>query len=68
MNSRLHSHNKQFKWILNAWQFYYALGKVFYGVMQRLGQCVVHHLIGRYGYSSRLPTFISNSMMCLKLK
>ncbi|MDF9401649.1 hypothetical protein, partial [Vibrio sp. 1180_3] len=42
------SHNKQFKWILNAWQFYYALGKVFYGVMQRLGQCVVHHLIGRY--------------------
>ncbi|MDE1276730.1 hypothetical protein, partial [Vibrio aestuarianus] len=37
-----------FKWILNAWQFYYASGKVFYGVMQRLGQCVVHHLIGRY--------------------
>ncbi len=23
-------------------------GKVFYGAMQRLGQCVVHHLIGRY--------------------
>jgi hypothetical protein len=21
--------NKQFKWILNAWQFYYAPGKVF---------------------------------------
>ncbi|MDH5870095.1 hypothetical protein L8R94_18810, partial [Vibrio aestuarianus] len=42
------SHNKQFKWILNAWQFYYALGKVFYGAMRRLGQCVVHHLIGRY--------------------
>ncbi|MDF9401826.1 hypothetical protein EYW48_21415, partial [Vibrio sp. 1180_3] len=42
------SHNKQFKWILNAWQFYYALSKVFYGAMQRLGQCVVHHLIGRY--------------------
>ncbi|WP_337923503.1 hypothetical protein, partial [Vibrio sp. S12_S33] len=41
------SHNKQFKWILNAWQFYYALSKVFYGAMQRLGQCVVHHLIGR---------------------
>ncbi|MBF4284885.1 hypothetical protein, partial [Vibrio anguillarum] len=38
----------QFKWILNAWQFYYALGKVFYGAIQRLGQCVVHHLIGRY--------------------
>ncbi|KOE73852.1 hypothetical protein ACS86_20310 [Vibrio alginolyticus] len=34
--------------MLNAWQFYYALGKVFYGAMQRLGQCVVHHLIGRY--------------------
>ncbi|MDQ2166402.1 hypothetical protein FKA31_17870 [Vibrio anguillarum] len=48
MISRLHSHNKQFKWILNAWQFYYASGKVFYGAMQRLGQCVVHHLIGRY--------------------
>ncbi|MGL0949236.1 hypothetical protein, partial [Vibrio vulnificus] len=30
------------------WQFYYALGKVFYGAMRRLGQCVVHHLIGRY--------------------
>nr|WP_319556281.1 hypothetical protein [uncultured Vibrio sp.] len=43
-------HNKQFKWILNAWQFYYALSKVFYGAMQRLGQCVVHHLIGRYVY------------------
>ncbi|EIX4890122.1 hypothetical protein MDT00_004349 [Vibrio vulnificus] len=42
------SYNKQFKWILNAWQFYYALGKVLYGAMQRLGQCVVHHLIGRY--------------------
>ncbi|MDF9401662.1 hypothetical protein EYW48_20470, partial [Vibrio sp. 1180_3] len=41
-------HNNQFKWILNAWQFYYASGKVFYGAMQRLGQCVVHHLIGRY--------------------
>ncbi|MBD1567748.1 hypothetical protein, partial [Vibrio sp. S12_S33] len=41
-------HNKQFKWILNAWQFYYALSKVFYGAMQWLGQCVVHHLIGRY--------------------
>ncbi|MDF9401881.1 hypothetical protein, partial [Vibrio sp. 1180_3] len=41
------SHNKQFKWILNAWQFYYALSKVFYGAMQRLGQCVAHHLIGR---------------------
>ncbi|EGQ7665355.1 DUF3265 domain-containing protein [Vibrio parahaemolyticus] len=23
------SYNKQFKWILNAWQFYYASGKVF---------------------------------------
>ncbi|MBF4300984.1 hypothetical protein EAY56_19815, partial [Vibrio anguillarum] len=34
--------------MLNAWQFYYASGKVFYGAMQRLGQCVVHHLIGRY--------------------
>ncbi|MDF9390768.1 hypothetical protein EXZ60_18655 [Vibrio sp. 1151_11] len=34
--------------MLNAWQFYYALSKVFYGAMQRLGQCVVHHLIGRY--------------------
>ncbi|MGR5250086.1 hypothetical protein ACPV4Z_16580, partial [Vibrio aestuarianus] len=44
------SHNKQFKWILNAWQFYYASGKVFYGVMQRLDQCVVHHLIGRYAF------------------
>ncbi|EGR0102370.1 TPA: hypothetical protein I7752_21750 [Vibrio vulnificus] len=44
----LNLHNKQFKWILNAWQFYYALSKVFYGAMQRLGQCVVHHLIGRY--------------------
>ncbi|MDE1333993.1 hypothetical protein [Vibrio aestuarianus] len=43
-----YAHNKQFKWILNAWQFYYASGKVFYGVMQWLGQCVVHHLIGRY--------------------
>ncbi|WP_338156123.1 hypothetical protein, partial [Vibrio aestuarianus] len=40
--------NKQFKWILNAWQFYYASGKVLYGAMRRLGQCVVHHLIGRY--------------------
>ncbi|MDE1359139.1 hypothetical protein L9W73_17865, partial [Vibrio aestuarianus] len=28
----------------------YALSKVFYGAMQRLGQCVVHHLIGRYVY------------------
>ncbi|MDQ2198452.1 hypothetical protein FKQ71_05950 [Vibrio sp. B4-12] len=34
--------------MLNAWQFYYASGKVLYGAMQRLGQCVVHHLIGRY--------------------
>ncbi|NGZ65376.1 DUF3265 domain-containing protein [Vibrio aestuarianus subsp. cardii] len=25
----LNLHNKQFKWILNAWQFYYALSKVF---------------------------------------
>ncbi|NNN49684.1 hypothetical protein FKN12_17730 [Vibrio sp. 2-2(8)] len=34
--------------MLNAWQFYYASGKVLYGAMRRLGQCVVHHLIGRY--------------------
>ncbi|MDF9401878.1 hypothetical protein, partial [Vibrio sp. 1180_3] len=47
-------HNNQFKWILNAWQFYYASGKVFYGAMQRLGQCVVHHLIGRYAFSSNI--------------
>ncbi|CAH8235135.1 hypothetical protein VAE151_700007 [Vibrio aestuarianus] len=47
-------HNKQFKWILNAWQFYYALSKVFFGAMQRLGQCVVHHLIGRYVFGQFL--------------
>ncbi|EIV8483545.1 hypothetical protein MA796_004132 [Vibrio vulnificus] len=57
-------HNKQFKWILNAWQFYYALSKVFYGAMQRLGQCVVHHLIGRYVFGQFLGQsydFIENS-------
>ncbi|MDF9401789.1 hypothetical protein EYW48_21195 [Vibrio sp. 1180_3] len=43
-----YEYNKQFKWILNAWQFYYASGKVLYGAMPRLSQCVVHHLIGRY--------------------
>ncbi|MDF9401519.1 hypothetical protein EYW48_19680 [Vibrio sp. 1180_3] len=48
------THNKQFKWILNAWQFYYASGKVLYGAMQRLGQCVVHHLIGRYVFDEFL--------------
>ncbi|AEH34422.1 hypothetical protein DEB41_13335 [Vibrio anguillarum] len=46
--------NKQFKWILNAWQFYYALSKVFYGAMRWLGQCVVHHLIGRYATQVKL--------------
>ncbi|MBF4294089.1 hypothetical protein EAY24_12010, partial [Vibrio anguillarum] len=40
--------NKQFKWILNAWQFYYALSKVFYCAMRWLGQCVVNPLAGRY--------------------
>ncbi|MDH5870082.1 hypothetical protein L8R87_18790, partial [Vibrio aestuarianus] len=51
-------HNKQFKWILNAWQFYYALGKVFYGAMRRLGQCVVHHLIGRYVLGGKIRLWI----------
>ncbi|MDE1244220.1 hypothetical protein, partial [Vibrio aestuarianus] len=37
----------------------YALSKVFYGAMQRLGQCVVHHLIGRY------VKRVKSAMLCL---
>uniref|UniRef100_UPI002E2BC3AC hypothetical protein n=1 Tax=Vibrio anguillarum TaxID=55601 RepID=UPI002E2BC3AC len=61
-------HNKQFKWILNAWQFYYALSKVFYGAMQWLGQCVVHHLIGRYAiiHAFQLTVFFMKLIPLLK--
>ncbi|HCE2380165.1 TPA: DUF3265 domain-containing protein [Vibrio parahaemolyticus] len=42
------SHNKQFKQIRNAWQFWFAVSFCVYGAMRRLGQCVAHYLIGRY--------------------
>ncbi|HCE1798624.1 TPA: DUF3265 domain-containing protein [Vibrio parahaemolyticus] len=52
------SHNKQFKQIRNAWQFWFAVSFSVYGAMRRLGQCVAHYLIGRYapkiGFTSML--------------
>ncbi|EGQ7975920.1 DUF3265 domain-containing protein [Vibrio parahaemolyticus] len=41
------SHNKQFKQIRNAWQFWFAVVLGVYGAMRSLLYCVAHYLIGR---------------------
>ncbi|OAR44394.1 hypothetical protein EM55_023835 [Vibrio parahaemolyticus] len=44
------SHNKQFKQIRNAWQFWFAESFVFMAQMRWLLYYVAHYLIGRYAY------------------